>query len=79
MRPPSDPPANPSFERKVTLSSAALFFERMWPRIWALLALAATFVVLSLLGFWPWLSGISSRCEPAAIPSAEGSQRARRS
>ena len=49
-------PIDAVFERKVRLSSFALFFERMWPRMWALLGLGGLFTVLSLLGFWPRLS-----------------------
>ena len=56
--PPSRPEANPGFERKVRLSTLALFFERAWPRVWAALALAGLFVALSLMGLWPWLSEI---------------------
>ncbi|MFM1814852.1 MAG: hypothetical protein RLZ98_1547 [Pseudomonadota bacterium] len=41
-----------SFERKLVLSKAALFTERLWPRLWALLGLAIVFLIVSLLGIW---------------------------
>ena len=51
--------ANPAFERKIRLSRMALFFERLWPRAWSLIALGALFLITSLLGLWPQLSEIS--------------------
>jgi uncharacterized protein (TIGR02302 family) len=44
-----------AFERKVRLSTWALFFERLWPRAWLLLAAAGLFIALSLAGVWPRL------------------------
>lgn len=44
--------ANPAFERKVALSRVALLFERLWPRLWALIALVALFLLVSLAGAW---------------------------
>jgi uncharacterized protein (TIGR02302 family) len=44
-----------AFERKVRLSRWAQLFERLWPRAWALLAVAALFVLVSLAGLWPRL------------------------
>ncbi len=41
------------FERKVRLSTWALFFERLWPRAWILLAVFGLFVLVSLAGLWP--------------------------
>jgi uncharacterized protein (TIGR02302 family) len=43
---------SPDFERKVRLSRAAMLFERMWPRIWALAALVGLFLIVSLAGLW---------------------------
>ncbi|MBN9260470.1 MAG: DUF4175 family protein, partial [Hyphomicrobium sp.] len=43
------------FERKIRLSRWAQLFERLWPRTWALLAVAALFVIVSLAGLWPRL------------------------
>lgn len=45
-----------TFARKVRLSTWALFFERLWPRLWLLLALAALLAVLSLSGVFLTLS-----------------------
>src|SRR5690606_23666401 len=45
-----------AFERKIRLSRWAQLFERLWPRTWALLAVAALFVLVSLAGIWPRLS-----------------------
>ncbi len=43
------------FERKVRLARLALLFERAWPRLWILLAIAAVFICVSWLGLWPGL------------------------
>lgn len=53
--PSRDPSLTRSFVRKVRLSKIALFFERLWPRLWVLLGLAAVFAALSLAGLWPLL------------------------
>lgn len=45
-----------SFARKVKLSTLALFFERLWPRLWLLVGLAALLAVLSLSGTFLTLS-----------------------
>ena len=45
-------PVERAFARKVRLSTWALFFERLWPRLWILLGLAAAFATLSLAGVW---------------------------
>ncbi len=42
-----------AFARKVRLSTWALFFERLWPRLWVLIGVAALFAAVSLLGVWP--------------------------
>jgi uncharacterized protein (TIGR02302 family) len=42
-----------AFARKVRLSKLALFFERLWPRLWLVLGLAMLFAMLSFLGLWP--------------------------
>ena len=47
-----------SFERKIRLSRWAQLFERLWPRTWALLGVAALFVLVSLAGLWPRLPEI---------------------
>ena len=51
----SDPALSRSFDRKVRLSTLALFFERLWPRLWLLIGLGLIFAVLSFLGLWPYL------------------------
>jgi uncharacterized protein (TIGR02302 family) len=53
----SDPTLSRSFDRKVRLSTLALFFERLWPRLWLLIGLGLIFAVLSFLGLWPYLDG----------------------
>lgn len=50
-----------AFSRKVRLSTWALMFERVWPRVWLLIGVAALFVILSLLGVWSSLSGSAHR------------------
>src|SRR6185312_7265038 len=47
-----------SFERKVRLSRWALQFEKLWPRLWALIGLALLFVLVSLAGLWPSLGDL---------------------
>jgi uncharacterized protein (TIGR02302 family) len=44
-----------SFARKVRLSTLALFFERLWPRLWLLIGLGLLFAALSFAGIWPYL------------------------
>ena len=44
-----------AFERKVRLSSWALFFEALWPRVWAAIGVVALFLAVSLAGLWPRL------------------------
>ncbi len=51
-----DPQLSRSFARKVKLSTLALFFERLWPRLWLLVGLAAVLAVLSLSGAFLTLS-----------------------
>ncbi|MEO1544026.1 MAG: DUF4175 family protein, partial [Pseudomonadota bacterium] len=41
--------------RKVYWGKLALYFERLWPRIWPILGVAAAFFLTSLLGVWPSL------------------------
>ncbi len=57
MAEPQIPGAGPemsrTFARKVRLSTLALFFERLWPRLWLLLGVAMLFAILSFLGLWP--------------------------
>jgi uncharacterized protein (TIGR02302 family) len=45
-----------SFARKVRLSKWALFFERLWPRLWLLVGVVAAFAALSLSGVFLTLS-----------------------
>jgi len=49
-------PADAKFARKVRASRWALYFERMWPRVWLLLGLIGLFLFVSLAGLWPMLS-----------------------
>lgn len=49
-------PLSRVFARKVRFSTWALFFERLWPRLWLLVALAALLAVLSLSGAFVTLS-----------------------
>lgn len=44
-----------SFARKVRLSKLALYFERLWPRLWLLIGLFVLFALLSFVGVWPYL------------------------
>ncbi|WP_290984937.1 TIGR02302 family protein [Hyphomicrobium sp.] len=47
------PEMSRSFARKVRLSTFALFFERLWPRLWLVIGVAMLFAILSFLGLWP--------------------------
>ena len=51
--------ASRSFARKVRFSTAALVFERLWPRLWLLIALAVIFALLSFAGVWPYLNPLA--------------------
>lgn len=59
-----------AFARKVRLSKWALFFERLWPRLWLLIGLAALFVALSLTGVWPLVSPLVHQIILAAFAAA---------
>ena len=50
-----------AFERKVSLSKAALVLEAAWPRLWLLIGLALVFVGVSLAGLWPALPETSHK------------------
>jgi uncharacterized protein (TIGR02302 family) len=45
-----------AFERKVGWSRVALFFERLWPRIWLVIAVVGLFLLASLADLWPQLT-----------------------
>lgn len=49
-------PLDSKFARKVRVSRWALLFERLWPRVWAVLGLVGLFLLVSLAGLWPLLS-----------------------
>ena len=57
--PPS--PVTATFERKVRRGTWVLLFERLWPRLWVLIGLAALFLVVSLLGFWTYVGDTGHR------------------
>ena len=47
------------FNRKIRWSRRAIYIERLWPRFWALIAVAGLFVLSSFLGLWPMLNELS--------------------
>lgn len=57
MAEPKEPssPLDAKFARKVAASRWALLFERLWPRLWLIIAVAGLFLLVSLLGVWPQL------------------------
>lgn len=59
-----------AFARKVRLSKWALFFERLWPRLWWLIGLAALFAVLSFAGVWTHLPAIVHQVVLVAFAAA---------
>lgn len=63
-------PLERTFERKVRLSSWALFFERLWPRLWLALGIAIIFAALSLAGVWPLVPEIFHKLSVALIAAA---------
>lgn len=44
------------FNRKIRWSRRAIYIERLWPRLWAMISVAGLFVLASFLGLWPMLS-----------------------
>ncbi len=52
---------DPAFERKIRRSTWALVFEQVWPRLWLILGVAATFVLVSLAGLWPLLPELAHK------------------
>ncbi len=74
-RPPNSPQVSGptrAFARKVRLSAWALFFERLWPRLWLLIGLAAAFVGLAMLGVWSTLSPVAHQALFALFTIAAG-------
>ena len=63
-------PVERTFARKVRLSTWALFFERLWPRLWILLGLIAVFATLSLAGIWPMIPHVLHGLILAALAAA---------
>ena len=44
------------YRRKVAGSHWALYFERLWPRLWSIIAIVGLFMLVSLFGLWPQMS-----------------------
>nr|HML28871.1 DUF4175 family protein [Hyphomicrobium sp.] len=59
-----------SFARKVRLSTLALFFERLWPRLWLVFGVAMLFALLSFLGLWPNLDPLPHKILLGAFAAA---------
>ena len=47
------------FNRKIRWSRRAIYIERLWPRLWALVSVAGLFVLASFLGLWPMLDEVT--------------------
>ncbi len=45
-----------ALERKVSASKWAIYFERVWPRVWLVLAVLTAFLLVSMAGLWEQLS-----------------------
>jgi uncharacterized protein (TIGR02302 family) len=65
-----DPELTRAFARKVTLSTWALFFERLWPRLWVLIGVVALFAGVSLSGLWTSVSPLTHKAVFAAFTIA---------
>src|SRR5262245_29365223 len=50
-----------NFERKISLSRAALLFEQLWPRLWLAIGVVALFLLFSLAGLWAWLPPLAHK------------------
>jgi len=61
------PEISRSFARKVRLSTLALFFERLWPRLWLVIGLAIVFAILSFVGVWTYLDPLVHKILLAAF------------
>ncbi|MBS0238178.1 MAG: TIGR02302 family protein [Proteobacteria bacterium] len=61
------PEISRSFARKVRLSTLALFFERLWPRLWLIIGLAIVFAILSFVGVWTYLDPLIHKILLAAF------------
>ena len=59
-----------SFARKVRLSTFALVFERLWPRLWLLIGIALLFALVSFAGVWPYLDPFVHKAVLAAFATA---------
>lgn len=64
------PAVQRAFARKVQLSKLALFFERLWPRLWWLIGLGSLFAVLSFAGVWLHLPSVAHQLALAAFAIA---------
>lgn len=51
--------ASHALERKIRLAKWASLFEELWVRMWALLAVAGLFALVSVSGLWDWLGDAS--------------------
>ena len=54
-------PITAAFERKVRLGTWSLLFERLWPRLWLLIAIVALFLIIALLGAWTYAGDVIHR------------------
>ncbi|MCL4765770.1 MAG: TIGR02302 family protein [Hyphomicrobiaceae bacterium] len=54
-KPPTTSTEGRGFERKISLSRSALLLERLWPRLWLVIAVLGVFILVSFAGLWMWL------------------------
>jgi uncharacterized protein (TIGR02302 family) len=59
-----------SFARKVRLSTLALVFERLWPRLWLLIGLVLLFALVSFAELWAYLDPLVHKTVLAAFATA---------
>ena len=50
-----------ALERKVRNSKRALFFEKLWPRVWLLIGVGGVFLAISMAGLWSSLDPLAHK------------------
>ena len=59
-----------ALERKVRSSKRALFFEKLWPRLWLIIGVIGVFLAVSVAGLWSTLDPLTHKVVLAAFAVA---------